>query len=311
MNAVPGLNQQAQSQADAASQVQLQQQLGAAPATPGMNVTRVAQAAAPQAIAQAGQQQLAIQQQGQQQLAGLAQAQLQQQAATSQIELGQRAVGLQKQQATEQQKTQMKLSKAELESRKRVTAKEIQQAQYLQQFGIDQDNRLLTMSLKQRSDLQKIGRDTQDKILDSRLRFERDEMGRKFTNERQLADWKIMNMKSEQEFQRSAAKAKQDSTRFMELLTTSHNQISQALEQEMKKSEAKKDFQLEKKLALTKRAMQKKIKEEAAAARNRASMWRAGGMIVGAVAGSFTPAGPVVGAQIGAAAGEYMASTEI
>jgi hypothetical protein len=303
LNAVPGLNQQAQQRAEAASQVQLQSQLGAAQVQPGQNVARMAQAAAPQQVVQAGAQQLAVQQQGAQQMAALTQGQLAEQAAKQSINLEQRGAGLQKQQVTEQQRQAMRLTKEELQSRKRLTDRELQQAQYLQQRGLDQDNRLQFLTLKQREDLRRIGSDTEDKIVNSRLQFERDEMGRKFKNERQLADWRILNIKNQQQFQRDMVKMKQDSERIQEVTKQAYNVITQKLEQEFKKSEAERDFEAERALLKYKQRLEKKAKDEAKKSRNRYNMWRGAGAVLGGVAGAFTPVGPLMGAKIGAELG--------
>ena len=255
--AVPGLNQQAQKRAQAAANVGLQQQLGAAPrqvparagaqqlaagqATQMGKVAAQAQAAQQQQMTQVGQ--MGLQQQQQQAQTGLAQQGMQQ------------AEQLQKQEL--QQREQ--LTDAEISNRKRMTQDSIKASQRMQKIGMDYDERLHLLSTQQVKDLNRIGSDVKNKIFDARMAFDRDEMGRKFTNERQLADYAISNAQTEQQSRERLQLMQQQSHRKTQLLQTAYRKISQTLEREMKKSEQDKDFKSLEKLQRAKGAAERAL----------------------------------------------------
>jgi len=290
--AVPGLNAQAQSKAQAAANVQLQQQLGAAPST--TNVTAGAQQLAAQHAGQQGQIAAQGQAAQQQQLAQLGQQGLQQQQQTGQLDLARQEMDQKGQLVKEGLSEKQKLNEADISSRKRMSQSSIQSAQRLQKIGLDYDERLHLLSDQQTKDLSRIGRDIKTKIFDARMTFDRDEMGRKFTNERQLADYTLANSKNEQEARERLQTMQQHSQRKVQMMEFAYKKISQALTQSMKKSESQKDFLQQKKLAQMKQDMEKRIADAKSKANNKAAMIGAASTIAGVVGTIYgSPAGGV------------------
>jgi hypothetical protein len=310
---VPGINEQAASQQKAARDILLQRQIGALP-------TQQAEAKASQQLAgamtqQAGQDAGALQQ-AQVQTAAQAQqisnAALQNQASA---QLAQRKLTQTKALADLSSLKQDEMANAMLQSRKRVMDQEIQAADALQTFGIDQDNSLQMATIQQRKDLQRLGSDVKDKLVDSRLRFEKDEMGRKFTNERQLSDYILSNARTQQEFDSEMRALTKETDQYILTLDMMENKISQALKQGYIKEKGDMDRALGLELARMKQELEKKKQKEMAKKRNNMAAWQAAGTIAGAVAGAIVtggnPAGAAVGAQIGGAAGTAAGASTI
>lgn len=315
-DAVPQMNARANKNAQAATVVNMQQQIGAAQ-TGGANVNTVAQQAAPQLIQQQAQLNQQTTQQNQQALGQIADAGLQAQKMADQSSLASQEIANREELAGRANEAQITSTKAELAMRKRVTASEQQATARLQELGIEQDNKLQMATIRQREQLQRLGGDVKDQILDSRLRFETDDMGRKFSNERQLADWTIVNAKNEIEFNDKLREMQQVSDRNIQLLEMAEQRIRQALTNEFTQEQQTLDNEAKVKLAQMAAEMREKLQREQAKAKNRAAAWQSGGMIVGAVAGGVigtvfpvvgTAAGASLGATIGGAAGSMIGS---
>jgi hypothetical protein len=200
------------------------------------------------------------------------------------------------------------LSQLQNTSSKAVTKAEIASAKRVAALGIDQDNKLLDVSLKQRRQLDAIGTDVKAKILDSRLQFEKDEAGRKFSNDRQLADYAIATAKSDQELQDRMREMKQASDKKIALLEHVSSQLLTAVQQGAASKEQKLDYEQQKQLLEMQKKIEAQIAKEKAAAGNRMAMAQGigtvGGAVAGGVIGSVVPgAGTVVGASVGATAG--------
>ena len=296
--AVPGLNQQAVKQAQAARQVQLQQQLGQAPAAPA---TRTAQAAAPGAAAAAGQIAAAGQQQEQQALTAVGQQAINAQGTADKARLGSAEIAQREAQAGAESAQGLALTREELAARKQISDADIASAQRVSQLGLEQDNRLNVLTNAQKTDLNRIGQDVQQKIFDSRLQFEKDENGRKFSNDRQLADFVASSARTEQQFQKRMGAMQQAQQRKIQLMKIAQSEVLRELEQSQKFSEGAKDFEHQKNLQGIRDRLADKIRKEEAAAKNKAAMWQAAGTIAGAGAGAAI-AGPG-GYAAGAAAG--------
>jgi len=302
---VPGINEQAAGQQKAARDILLQRQVGALP-------TQRAEAKASQQLAgamtqQAGQDALAAGQaqaqtaaQGQQ----LSNAALQNQASA---QLAQRKLVQNKALADLSSAKQDEMAVAMLQSRKRVMDAEQQAADALQTFGIDQDNSLQMATIQQRKDLQRLGNDVKDKLVDSRLRFEKDEMGRKFTNERQLSDYILSNARTQQEFDSEMRGLIKETDQYILTLDMMENKISQAMKQGYIKEKGDLDRQMGLELARMKAEIQRKKQREMAKKRNNMAAWQAAGSIAGGAAGFIlsggNPAVAAVAAQAGGAAG--------
>lgn len=299
--AIPGLNQQAAQRAQAARQVQLQQQLGAAPAVPA---TRGAQVLAPGAAAAAGQieQQSAAQQQQQQ--TAVAQQALGAQATADRSRLGEAEIAQREQLAGAETSQNLNLTREELAARKQISDADISSAERLSQLGMDQDNRLNVLSNNQVRDLNRIGGDVKQKIFDSRLQFERDDMGRKFSNDRQLADYIAATATDQQEFSDRARQMQQAQERKIQMMKIAQAEVIRELDQSQKMSEGKLNFEHQKELQSIRDDLEAKIRREESEAKNKAAMWQAGGTIAGGALGAMGgPAGAAVGASVGGGVG--------
>lgn len=288
-------------QATGQANVQMQQQLGAMQMPVGLGMADATTALALQQQQRATQIALATQQQQQQTLTQLAEQGLRQQAEKTEQELQTKA--LQNQQALEQQQraAQMKAFQQETAARKQVTEAEITTAQRVQAFGLEQDNKLLFMSVKQRQDLAKAGRDVKERILDAQLRFSRDEMGRKFTQERQLAAFKVTQLQKDIDLTTEMQQMEQMYDRKIQLLQTINQRIATEMTREFAVKDQKLEFEHKAYLADLKRKMDDKIKAESGRKRNWVQAWTAVGTIVGGVVAGVYSLG--IGAAGGAAVG--------
>jgi hypothetical protein len=307
-DAVPVLNQRAAKQAQANRAVALQSQVGQAQVQPGVSATRAAQVTAPQAVGQQAQVQTAGNEQTQQQLGQVANVALQTKATATESNLAAQEQDQRERLAAQENTQKLQLARADIAMRKKVTGKEMETARRLQTMGIELDNKLQIATIRQREQLNRLGGDVKDKILDSRLKFERDDMGRKFTNERQLADYNLANAKTEQEFNEKMREIQQQQERKLQLLEVVEKKMRQELEQSWQFSEQTLDNQSKARMVQALADMKERIRKEQAKARNNAAMWQAGGTIAGAVVGGAVGSaaggvGAVPGAMIGASVG--------
>jgi hypothetical protein len=195
-------------------------------------------------------------------------------------------------------------------SRDIILQDEIDSASRLQQLGIDQDNRLQIATLKQREDLQNVGLDVRAKLLDSRLQFKQDERGRKFSNDRQMADYIAATATSREDFNSKMSQMQQMQERKILLLKQTQAQLETALERGFLKEQDDLDQQSKMELSAMIAANKRQIKREEARARNRQGIFTAGATILGAgIATVFgTPAAAPVGAVVGGATGSLLDS---
>jgi hypothetical protein len=298
----PIVNQQAADRLQAGRRMQVQQALGQ-PLLAG-NTARQAQSVAPQSAQAAGQIQLQTQQQNVEQLTGLGR-QAVQQAGTEQAARQQtQDIGQREQLAKTANAAGLELQRAEIQSNKRITKDEIRSAERVAKLGLVQDNRLIDVSLKQRRELANLGRDVKAQILDSRLQFEKVEGKRRFSNERQLADYTISHAKSEQDLANKMREMRQASEKSVMLLEHSGKQIMEAINRGWLTSEQKLDYAQKKKLLEMKAALDREIQRRKARSRNNQMVAQGVGTVVGAVIGSAAgPGGTVVGASVGGAVG--------
>lgn len=299
---VPGLNQKALKQVQAARDISLQRQLGAAPAG---QPAQQAQAVATQRALQAGQDIVAQRQQAAGRADQIRQAALQRRQQQGQQALAQRQLSQQQQLESQRTEQLQQLRQEELQSRKTVLNDEIENATALQELGIDLDNKLQLATIKQREDLSRLGIDVKSKLLDARLAFRKDERGRKFTNDRQLADYVASTAASRQDFNSKMSQMKAAYDQKMAVLRQSQAQIEAALERGYLNEKDDLDFESKKQLAQLQAEMQRKIQKEQAAAKNRQALFQAGGQMIGVGAGALLggPAGAAAGGAIGGAVG--------
>jgi hypothetical protein len=186
-----------------------------------------------------------------------------------------------------------------------------------------------------------IDRNSKQEIIDARKQFASDQLGLKFTNERQLADYARTQARTEQDFANYASDAQIAMDRKSQLLDISRQRISQQLQLEMDKRNqllnqsqelatsavgaqtkqrltAQANLDIER---LNKAGAELDIaiaKQKARTAANQ-QMWQSigtvGGAVVGGVvAGVFTegagaPAGAAAGAALGGGIGSFIGSS--
>ena len=319
-NQFPSIDPQAEAREQAALNVQMQGAMAGSLAQPGGNIRQKAAqvgAAGTQAQAQLGAQQAQTRMQNQAAGAelGLA-AQRQQAQSTMQTATTSQAEGLANRGASQMASQQ----KADLAARKTITQSQIDQAQRLSQLGIEQDNRLNFLSIKQREQVAALGEDVANQLFDSNMRFERDEMGRKFSNERQLQDYLVLNSQNEQEFLSKAQEMQQVAEREIYMLEHAQKVMMQSLEQGYLKEKQKLDNASREKIARYIADMEKAIADKKRKAAARGQMITGGVQVLGgaammAVGAGLTPftagtsaglvvAGGAMAAQGGATAGE-------
>lgn len=298
----PTVNEQARKQIEAGQKLQLQQTLAAAPVAP---TSRVAQAVAPQATAQAVNTNLAVGQQNQQQVAGLAGQALNVKSAEAERDLAARTTGLEESTSLAKNALSRDLTREESASDLRLSRDDIESTRRVASLGMEQDNRLLGLSLRQKEELSAIGRDIKAKIFDARLQFEKDEVGRKFSNERQLADYALANAKTQMEFDSRTREIKQASDRKMQLLEHTNNQLTAAIERGWLVNQQKLDFEHKKYLIELKRKLEEEMAKEKARNANRMMVYQGVGTLAGAAVGAAIagPGGYAAGAAAGAAIG--------
>lgn len=285
------------------------------PATPGP-VQQQPTLAAPQKAQQAAAITGAVGQQAAQGLAGQAQAA----TAQSQQALEQRAFQ-NKQRLAEQEIAQkaflgdadimqgLALNAEKRQADERLTSAEIAAAKRSQRLGLETDANLSFLTRSQREQLAALGADVKEKIFDSRLQFSRDEMGRKFSNERQLSDYAIMSSKTEQELAAKLQTQQLMQKRDLQLMEAAQNKVMEALRQasadkSRELTQASKEY-IANIQAAAERAMARKKARGAAMGQIITGAFTIGGAIVGAVVGG--PAGAAVGSTVGSSAGQAVA----
>lgn len=161
-------------------------------------------------------------------------------------------------------------------------------------------SRRTSMDARQR--IASMGKDLDKKLFEDRRQFEYDARGIRFKNVRQLADYKKMVAKDDEEYANFAQEMQQRSSEKRKVLEIAQAKITQALTQASKAREGTAAFNQKKKLLQAQAALNKKIAAEAATAKNNAMIWQGVGTVAGAVVGAYA-GNPVLGAQIGATAG--------
>ena len=149
-------------------------------------------------------------------------------------------------------------------------------------------------------------------LLDDTLKFQEDDLGRTLFNERQLLDYKIATAKDDNALLDYEQQVTQESRRRMAMLEVSYAKVRQALQQEFEKGEQDLDQAQRQRLIEAKNALEKKMQAEKNKARNRASMFSAGGAIAGmgiAIATGAAPAIVLASAAGGSGAGSILAGT--
>lgn len=211
-----------------------------------------------------------------------------------------------------------------------------QMGQQLQGLELQKQQAQAQMGLKEQamSDAERLGQISEaakQEMFDSRLKFQKDEMGRQFLNERQLADYAALRARTNEDWQNYVQRSEQMSKRkelvlqaaqqkLLQQIQFENQEINQIRDQLSRKgitereAAAKRDIlqqkmqldlQLKTQLAQLE-AAQKRAQSRAASTKARNT---AIGTVVGSVAGAVvggilgTAAAPGAGTAVGAAAG--------
>ena len=270
---LPGMNQKLQRQQRAASDLALQKYLGMAEQPKDFTTQLAAQTA--DAALKKQQQSVAFAQQ----LAGQT---LAAKKVAGEQDLATRQLAQQKELEAQRLNTLQNIRRGEAESKRKITDEEINASSLLLSYGIDQDNSLQIATLKQREDLNKLGLDIKQKLIDSRLQFETENNKRKFSNERQLADYTILSARNKLEANEKLTMIQRTAEKKSLILKQAQAQIKSALERGYIKEKGDLDFETKKYLAQLKSDTEAAAKREEAAAKNRAAILNAGVSIAAA-----------------------------
>ena len=310
----PEMDQQAQASGQAARMSLLAKQLG----NPQVQNLQQAQDLSNQNQAQAGQQRVEQLKQQQQIDSGLGTLAIQKQNQAGENNLQQQALTQQGQQQTEKQLLAQRLQNETIESKKRTITADQQASSRIQQAGMDYDSGIQFATQRQREDLAKLGNGIKESLIDSRLAFDKDERGRAFSNERQLADFAVSSAQSQQELQAKLQKIAFESDQKDVAMSAVRDRMLQMQKQGFIEREGDLDRQQQIRLVQLRAAADREAQRKRATAANRMSASQAiftiGGAVVGGVIGSAagpvgTAAGATAGAAVGGAVGSVAASS--
>jgi hypothetical protein len=159
----------------------------------------------------------------------------------------------------------------------------------------------------------KLNEQAKNQMLDARLKFNRDEMGRAYFNERQLADFAKMSARSDEEFQNWSQKSRQAHEFKIKMLDAAHRKIMSVLQNEQQLKELGLDAKQQIELRQRAKQLEEQMRRDAAEAANKQAMWSAVGGIVLAggvtavTGGAAAPYAPAL-YQAGAGAGSIAAA---
>ncbi len=148
-------------------------------------------------------------------------------------------------------------------------------------------------------------------LFDKQMQFQKDSLGRTMFNERQLLDWQVSKAQSHEDLLNYEQQATQTSKRRQQMLQQSYLQVTNALKNANEQWQNTLNQQQKEQLTQAKNALEMKIKQEAAAQKNRAGMFGAIGTLIGAGGGAILggTGGAMAGAGIGGGLGQIAAGT--
>lgn len=168
---------------------------------------------------------------------------------------------------------------------------------FTRQQALNQRNRALT------NQLARLDNNLKDRLLDQQLEFKKDEFGRTIWNERQLADFAILQAKTQIDLDKFEQMIDQQSRRRLQIMQTVQAKLKQVLEQNYLREGQELDQATRTFIAEKLRESKLKEAREKSRRASRGAMIQGVFTVAGAVAGSFTPLGPATGAVIGAQVG--------
>lgn len=193
-------------------------------------------------------------------------------------------------QAEQQQQQQQQLGGLALEAQKAATQKTL--------TGLEEGNKAELMSSREK--LNKLSEDAAKELFDKQMQFAKDEQGRAFMNERQIADYMRLKAGNDEQFKAYAQKAQQIQKNTMRIQEAAYRKLEEALQNEQKLRQLGYDEEMIKDLRKLKDQMQSDLQSKQAMAEQKAGFWTAVGTMAG---GAF---GGVGGAQLGAGVGSLI-----
>lgn len=166
---------------------------------------------------------------------------------------------------------------------------------FTRQQALNQRNRALT------NQLARLDNNLKDRLLDQQLQFKKDEFGRTIWNERQLADFAILQAKTQVDLDKFEQMIDQQSRRRLQIMQAAQNKLKQVLEQNYLREGQELDQATRMEIARLKRAAAEKEAREKAKRASFGAMLQGALVVAGAAAG-WAIAGPAGGAAAQAAA---------
>jgi len=195
-----------------------------------------------------------------------------------------------------------------------LAAQEQKQATQSRQFGLEQGVEQQRLSNVEK--LASLSEKAKQEMFDSRLQFQKDEMGRTFLNERQLADYAKLTAKNDAEYKAYAQQAEQQQRLKIQTLETINRRLENAMKNQFAKEQEGLSRMNEQDIQKMKQDVENRLAKAKADAANTTAKWGAAGTIVGAVVGyrfggaSGATAGGSLGGAAGGAAGGTSASRQ-
>lgn len=173
-----------------------------------------------------------------------------------------------------------------------------QQQQQGQMAGLEQGLE------KQRQDnVQKfaqLSQQAKQEMFDSRMQFQRDEMGRLVANERQLADYARLTAENDEQFRTYAQQAQQAHEMKIQTLETINRRLQAAMQDEAIRKQEGLDRLSQQQILQMQRDVERQMQQAKADAAKKTAMYGAIGTVAGAGIGALGgPAGAAAGASIG------------
>ena len=152
-----------------------------------------------------------------------------------------------------------------------------EQGRQQRQEGFEQQIQVSENQRKLGNKLNKLDNRLKTQLLDDQLKFNKDQAGQTLLNTRQLADWAVTKAKSKEEYLNYAQQAKQMYEKDIMLHEAAYNKLKQALELGYIKKGQKLDIETKLRLKKAKLKIEKQIRDKKNKAKNKMSMWAAGG----------------------------------
>lgn len=149
-----------------------------------------------------------------------------------------------------------------------------------------------------------------DTLIDRETKFQNDQFGRTVWTERQLFDLALSQQASQQQLERFAADIRRADANYEQMLKIANSRIQQEEQRIQSLKQDAKTQAYAKELALLRSNLDKKIRNRAIKAKNRASMISGIFSVAGAVVGAYFggPGGYAAGAAAGSAVGGGLGS---